>query len=276
MALVAKIILQLSLLTLFILFYGLPAFERFNRKETIVVKLKKNSGGVEAPSITVAARNLETMVGWKVNSSEIKGAPRNDLLKPICKHFSNVEQCIDNKTFPASDFIKDILVGFDDKTSLMGGNKVWTSDFTHVIYGKTFTIDPNIKIGPIVGSDQILLLLNQTYVYHVFVHEKNFFLLSDNQLSFPSIHKKVIPKQSGNLFFKMSAIEHIELNVPDDPCEEDEEYKFATCVKESLAAEIGCRPSWDLWTDQARNVCTSFDQHRFLKISMHQICFQGL
>ena len=213
MSLVVKITLQLSLFTLFILFYGLPAFERFNRKETIVVKLKKNTGrGVEAPSITVAARNLETMVGWKVNSSEIKGVPRNDLIKPLCKDFPNVEQCLENKTFPGSDFIKDILVGFDDNTSLMSDDQVWVSDFSLVIYGKTFTINPKIKIGPIVGSDQVLLLLDRTYVYHIFVHEKNFFLLSDNQLSFPSIHKKVIPKQSGNLFFKMSVIEHIELN----------------------------------------------------------------
>ena len=262
MLLLAKLGLQLCLFTAFLYLYGLPALERLDRKRTIVLESRKRTNGIEAPSITIVAQSPETGMGWKVTTDESMAAPRNDILKIQCRNFQNVEQCLHANSFAKSDFIKDILVGYDSKISILNDEHLWTSDFTYAKYGWTYSVNPRIKIGPNAGKDQLLLILNCTFIYDIYIHQKNFFVMNYNQLSLPFIHKKMIPQRSDNLFYKMSATEHIELNVPEDPCEEDEEYEFTVCVKNSLARKFGCRPSWDVWGDQGRNVCTEVDQHR--------------
>ena len=63
-------------------------------------------------------------------------------------------------------------------------------------------------------------------------------------------------------YYKILAIQHIEKNVHGDPCVEDDQYSFTTCVKESLAKKVGCRPSWDVWSGQTIKNCTDIDEHR--------------
>ena len=43
--------------------------------------------------------------------------------------------------------------------------------------------------------------------------------------------------------FALTEVE--ELNVPDDPCNEDPDYNFRKCIKESITKKIGCRTKWD-------------------------------
>ena len=273
MLLLAKIILQLFLFTVFLFLYGLPALKRLDRKRTIVLESRKKTDGVKAPSITIVAQSPETGMGWKVTSNESREAPRNDILKVQCKNFQSVEQCLDADLFAKTDFIKDVLVGYDSKISILDAGHLWKSDFTYVKYGWTYTVNPNIKIGPNAGKDQILLLLNCSFIYDINIHQKNFFVMNYNQMSLPFIHKKMNPHRSENLFYKMSATEHIELNVPEDPCEDDENYEFTVCVKNNLANKVGCRPSWDVWSDKRRNVCTEVDQHRLLRLFFHTFFF---
>ena len=66
-------------------------------------------------------------------------------------------------------------------------------------------------------------------------------------------------------FFTKSVIGQ-DLNVPEDPCVEDDQYNFGVCVKESLARQVGCRPSWDVWSDQTIRNCTEIDEHRWESI----------
>ena len=65
-------------------------------------------------------------------------------------------------------------------------------------------------------------------------------------------------------YYKISAIQHIEKNVPEDPCVVDNRYSFTACVKENLARKFGCRPSWDILSDQTIRNCTKLDEHRLV------------
>ena len=55
---------------------------------------------------------------------------------------------------------------------------------------------------------------------------------------------------------------HEELNIPEDPCVEDQLYSFQACVQESLSHKVGCRLKWDKWSDQERELCTTIHQYR--------------
>ena len=119
-----------------------------------------------------------------------------------------------------------------------------------------------MRIGPEDERDQLFILLDNKYFYDIFVHGKNFFILNDNRCTFPSIYVKMVPKGSNKVYYMISATQHIEKSVPEDPCVEDDQYSFGVCVKESLARRVGCRPSWDVWSDQKVRNCTEIDEHR--------------
>ena len=71
----SKTLLQLILFIVFLLMYALPAVQRFLKHETIVLKslkrtvktiVLKRTGGIPAPSVTIAAYSTATKTGWKV------------------------------------------------------------------------------------------------------------------------------------------------------------------------------------------------------------------
>ena len=264
--LVVRLILQLVLFVVFLFMYGLPALARLNKQSTIVIKTRiRNADGIQAPSFTISARGRATGMGWR--EKRISNAHSNDTIVHQCKGFSTVEQCLDSQTFASTDFIKGTLIGYERKLSLK--DEVWKQDFTYVRYGRSYTFHPEMRIGPEDDKDQLIILLDSNYCYDIFVHEKNFFILNDNRCTLPSNYVKLIPDASNHskVYYKISATQHIEKNVPQDPCVEDDQYNFGVCVKESLARKVGCKPSWDVWSDQTIRNCTEIDEHRYAAYS---------
>ena len=80
MLLLAKIVLQLCLFTVFLFLYGLPALKRLDRRRTIVLESRNKTDGIQAPSNAIVAQSPETGIGWKVTSNESREVPRNDIL----------------------------------------------------------------------------------------------------------------------------------------------------------------------------------------------------
>ena len=119
-------------------------------------------------------------------------------------------------------------------------------------------------IGPDAKEEQLIIQLDNINTYEIFVHETNFFILNENCCVLPSTYVRLIPNvsNSSNVYYRISATQHQELNRPKDPCVEDEQYNFSVCVKESLARKVGCRPSWDIWSDQTIKNCTKIEEHR--------------
>ena len=111
------------------------------------------------------------------------------------------------------------------------------------------------------GNTHIHLFLNINLTFIVFVLDPDFFLYTYNPQAIP-MTTWIVPKTK--TFHSLSLVEtvHEELNVPDDPCEEDTEYNFSACVKRSLSREIGCRTKWDKWTAKNWSLCNHLDQFR--------------
>ena len=263
--LASKLILQIILLYMFLYMYGLPAVEKLQRKSTIVIKTRNHTNGIEAPSITISARNNQTGIGWKRRPAEREN--NKDLVLHQCQRFDSVEECLKSETYSWPEFINDTLIGFDAKVSLMNETDIWIPDFTVARFGRSYTFQPKMRIGPDSYKDQLIVLLDKHFSYHIFVHEENFFIINDNCCAFPSFYEKLIPDASNEYktYFTISATQHIERNVPEDPCVEDEDYKFHVCVKRNLARKVGCQPSWDVcWTEnQTIPNCTEISEHRW-------------
>ena len=69
MLMVLKTILQLLLFVTFMKLFGIASFDKFQRKETIVVKSELDTGGIEDPAVTIQA--TKNNLGWKsVQSGE--------------------------------------------------------------------------------------------------------------------------------------------------------------------------------------------------------------
>ena len=201
-------------------------------------------------------------MGWR--EKHITNAHSNDTIAYQCKNYPDVEKCLNSQTYNSTDFIKGTLLDYEKRLSLTDEGDTWQEDLTYVRYGRSYTFHPQRKIGPVDDNDQLIILLSTEFCYDIFVHDKNYFILNDNRCTLPTYYIKLIPDASNNskIYYKISATQHIEKNLPEDPCVENEDYNFTVCVKESLARKIGCRPSWDVWSHQSIPICTTMEQHR--------------
>ena len=242
-----KVVLQVVLIAMFFYMYGLPAWEKLNKQSTIVIKTKEDTNGIQAPSITISARSTVTKSGWKRTAKNTKP---DEILLQQCKNFSSVEECLNSETFPRQSFIADAIRGFNGEVSLMNTRSIWVPDFTYVYSGRSYTFQPKLRIGPDFWRDQIFILLRKGFRYEIFVHEQNLFVTNGNSDTLPFKFIRIFPDDAKDFkfFYTISVIQHIEKNVPADPCVENDQYSFTTCVKESLARKVGCRPSWDVYT----------------------------
>ena len=114
-------------------------------------------------------------------------------------------------------------------------------DFTNVRYGRTYTLNLDRRMGPDYNKDEIILLLDPKLIYSVILHDKRFFVMSENPYGIPSIYIKIDPNSTAGPLYTIDVTHHKNLNVPDSPCEEDTEYDFSLCVKRSLSKKMGCR-----------------------------------
>ena len=133
----------------------------------------------------------------------------------------------------------------------------WTPDFTLAWSGMCYTLD----IEDSKGNNLIHFFLNINLTFIVFIHDPNYYLNSNNPQTIP-MTTWIVPKE--NRFERLSLVEteHKELNVPADPCEEDINYNFYACIKQSLSTQIGCRSKWDKWTATNLTLCNTMKQFR--------------
>ena len=198
--------------------------------------------------------------GWRNGNENSKFW---DVLQHQCEIYGRSETVnyIEETTYDLMELIEDSwlenpIKPTDPKTSLRKEDS-WNADFTLTWPGMCFTL--NVEESQ--GNNLIHLFLNINLTFIVFVHDPDYFLYTYNPQAIP-MTTWIVPKTK--TFHSLSLVEtvHEELNVPDDPCEEDTKYNFSACVKRSLSREIGCRTKWDKWTAKNWSLCNHLDQFR--------------
>ena len=251
----SKLILQVWLLGLFLHFFGLPALRRFHDKNVIVVKSVRKSDRTPVPAISIAVKGVEN--GWR------KEGIFQHIAKEHCKSANSVEEliiCIEKLTYDLPDISLGVALGPAHGVGQKIEKPKWTEDYLHNYVGRIYTLELPIKLrASSLSHNSLRLGLKPNLSYDLYIHDpNNFYLTANPEPGFPYVRKGVDPK---NLpyYYNFALTEVVELNVPEDPCNEDPDFNYKQCIKEYLAKRIGCRTKWD---NNSYPLCASVDDFK--------------
>ena len=217
----AKLSFQLSLFLAFLFFFGLPAIEKYRRKDIMVVEHTKFTNGIPAPAITITV----------VDQIHFDFESCTNL------NVSLMDNCIDANSKNWSQVLKGIVLGFERKESLNLTKDVVREDFTQ-LFGKYFTLNMTFKIGPDDLADQMYVLLYPGFLYQIHIHDPNFFIYNENPAALPMMLKHFDTRTVNTHFYRLDLTEMNELDQPEDPCNSTPDYNFQECIKESVSSKV--------------------------------------
>ena len=136
---------------------------------------------------------------------------------------------------------------------------VWRMDISAVYYGQCHSLEYPQPVGSHLDTNMIWMNLNNTLSYDIFIHDPKYFLTTLSPAAFPHIRikrKPVNDSRNFDLLYLKQTLHH-KLNRDEYQCEDDQDYNFRSCVKNSVIKKVGCRMSWD---DGAERVCSGLDE----------------
>ena len=226
----------------------------------IVVKSRRESEGIPIPAVTIAVkgerRGGNTGNGWKKQGSFFQ------VTKSLCKYAKSMEDiidCIESNTYTLSEISFGVNIGVPDGQKMEDAK--WIENYDS-FSGRIYTLElPKLLIAtpnPLTHLTQNTLIigLNKSLMYDLYIHDpKNFFWTANPKPGFSYVQKEVDPIELP-YFYYLVLTEVKELNVPDDPCNEDQDFNFNQCIKEYISKTVGCRTKWE---NNSYPICTSVD-----------------
>ena len=114
---------------------------------------------------------------------------------------------------------------------------VWNEVFQVADYGVCQTTIPDIKINS--SSTFLILYLNTSLPYKIFLHDPTVFFLSFNPRAFRRLQISLPPEPSITVQV-MEATRYSLLNRPNSPCQDEPEYNFTACLGDFVQDQVGC------------------------------------
>lgn len=184
-----RVFLQIALLFIFLIFFGVPAIQKFQKKETILVSSKKFTNGIEAPALTIMGFDNDGL-GWKKPQDGLDSWASFKFDEHCAKlNMTTIDGCVENGTYHLTDVIKGAQYGLsknDDSSPLNSSTLFWTQDLTTPIMGKHFKLKSQKTRLRSTNDDLLITFLRKNLSFAVFVHDDNFFVVNINPLGPPS------------------------------------------------------------------------------------------
>ena len=140
-----RLFLQILLLVTFLHFFGLPAIEKYQKKEVIVIDTTKDTEGIPLPAITLFFSN---------------GAPETQMYRSCYNLNVSIVDCLEANTPNVSKLLKKVVFGYEKKKTLdLKENEITGNVATLRDGGYIFTLRFPLKIGPDDDETQIFLFL---------------------------------------------------------------------------------------------------------------------
>ena len=200
----ARTAVHILLAVIFFSWFGLPAIDRYAAKDVMIVTTSKKAEGIPAPSVTFVVRN-QMSYGWKNKSDNV--STWDDIIRYQCGDSEDIHDCVIEKAFSLQEVVKDVLIGFNTKKSLMNEG-FWKEDFTTTINGRAHTFSSASRIGPDDTIDQLFYILDYRFIYEIFIHDERFFIINTNPVGFPTIYRKMMPNSTLNYYYRIGLVEH--------------------------------------------------------------------
>ena len=178
-----RLLLQILLLAIFHNFFGLPAIEKYHKKEVYLVNTLRNTEGIPLPAITLAFS---------------EDAPENKQFQSCYLVNTSFVDCLERNAPNSTMILKKVMRGYSGmKAIALGENEIikdlaWSSD------GPFFTLNLDLTIGPDYDEDQIFLFLSPTIV-RLSLHDPQFFIINENPYGDPGA-SQVIDATSATAF----------------------------------------------------------------------------
>ena len=138
----------------------------------------------------------------------------------------------------------------------------WIEDFSYY-FGRTYTLNITKKLRYDSLAEGILRIgLERNLDYYIFIHDLKYFYATTNPESGAPFVRKVVYGKELSYYYSFALTEVEELDVPNDRCNNDANYNFGTCVKESFSRKAGCKTKWDNLGKNNLQPCTTNQQFR--------------
>ena len=196
------------------------------------------------PAITVCP-----FPGWRGSS----GYLYHDIYKRGCKNENTSEgffSCIENKTFSFSELVFGAVKGLgSDQEKDLSDFKFWTWNMGWPGFGRCYTLNYNVSLGIDVVTDGLVLGLNPKVDYLVYLHEPDFFAITNNKLAMPTIRMEVNPRSENSnrldQWYILEAFRRTNLNRVEARCNDLPNYNFTDCFIQSNAKRVNCTLPWN-------------------------------
>ena len=98
-----RLLLQILLLAIFLHFFGLPAIDKYQKRDAMVVETSKDTEGIPLPAISISDQLSHRLVSscYPLNAS--------------------ITNCIKRETLNISRLLKNVLLGYTKKKQLVLG-----------------------------------------------------------------------------------------------------------------------------------------------------------
>ena len=216
-----RALLQILLMGLFLVFFGLPAVKEYLKQEVMVVETKKDTSGIPAPAVTVTVM------------------PSNRSQKAECfDSTGSIEDCIEATTYNRSQTLHDVVLGFTKRESVGKEENFYTEDYTASLTGRQYSFNLPMKIGTNGNDEQLFLFLLPDHVYTIFLHDPHYFVYNTNPVALPTLMRKFDTRTTVSQYYRLALTEVNELNLPADPCDNYPENPFHACIRQNVSGQV--------------------------------------
>lgn len=267
-----KTFFMLVLFFVFLKYFGIVQIQDYLERGVLVKVGKAHyNNGVTAPKIRICAMNPSTGYGWKPEaegqnrpglsscqaetSLPEKGNRSTEDENLVTEDEANITKCLENHIYNMEDFLPYGTKPFQNPSS----------DITAFDYGNCVSFETNQTLNSMIGFSDIKLVLNSSLDYVVFLYDSNYFFISENPRATPALRLEISALEMSNImarYLKFEIIEHILLNLPKNPCVEDDKgYNFENCIRKSVEARVGCRLPWHQdFENEVQRTCSALSK----------------
>ena len=217
-----KLLLQILLLLIFLQFFGVPAINKYQQKDVMIVESTKDTEGIPLPAVSLLFA---------------ASAPEIQKYRSCYKLYVSIIDCLKTNAPNVSTILKKTLLGYKKKTTLYLGKNNLTTNLGPNWAGIIYTMNLPLKIGPNDMETQFFLFLAPAFV-NVMLHDPNFFIYNGNPYGVPTATQVFDAETQHSHYRRIAMSEMQELDLPSDPCNNDQSYNFNSCVRRSLARQV--------------------------------------
>ena len=176
------------LFVLFMVFFGIPSIEQYQKKETIFIKSEKMTNGIDAPAISLVGLDSNVGYGFKTQTNQTSSMMAKFTMNFLFDHCQEISQndleaCISNDSFALTDLLTTATIGPAIKSNVGKLNTtLWNEDIGLASNGRVFSWNPRRTITR-DWNDFIFLSLYKNFTFFIFVHDPEFYSLSTSPRS---------------------------------------------------------------------------------------------